>query len=292
MPRDEDLIDKNFPEESRSRGSARLISVMAVVMVVVFVAAIGYFYFTSGKAIDPNNLPVIAETNPPEKVKPADPGGMEIPHQDASVYDHLDPKQAAAEPEKLLPAPEAPVNAEQQAATTPAPAPDANGATVPPTTAANIPNQLAGLPSAPADAPKADVAPAMPPEQPAVAAAPEPATTPEAAPAKQADAAPAVEKITQPAATPALVVDTSNNFRIQLSAVRDEAAAKSEWEKLQKKHADALKGLEASFTPVNLGAKGTFLRIQAGPLTHDEADARCAKLKAQNQACLIVKAAQ
>ena len=287
MARDEDLLDKNFPEHGRSRGGIRITSLFAIMVVVIFIVAVGYFYLSSGKTIDPNNLPLITENNPPEKVKPADPGGMEIPHQDASVYDHLDAKQANADqPEKLLPAPEAPVTP----STTP---------TAPVTTAANIPSQLPGLPAAPTN-----VGAASPQITPQLAAQSTIQAAHDQPPLISADTKTETPAAMQPAASapntpvvgannaPDVASPTSqNSYRIQLGAVRDEGAAQAEWVRMQKKYADQLKGLSSSFAPVSLGDKGNFLRIQAGPLTREDAEARCAKLKSSNQACLIVKAA-
>jgi len=265
MARDDDLIDKNFPEEAQEERHARImrvLSLFAVILVVIFIAGIGYFYLTGNKTVDANHLPTISENNPPEKVKPADPGGMDIPHQDTTVYDQLNPEQPQGAPEKLLPPPEAPVTptASNSAPATQSTDSGSVEAMTPPTTPANIPNALPTLPAAPADAPKADAAAPV---------ASAPATA--AAPASPNDPA---------------------NFRIQLGAVRDQAAADAEWARMQKRYSDALKGLDARFTSVNLGDKGIFLRIQAGPLTRADATARCAKLIAENQACLIVKAVQ
>jgi len=277
MPRDEDVLNKNFPEgeEARARGM-RILSMFAVTVVVIFVAVVGYIYISNNKSVDPNNLPLITENSPPEKMRPTDPGGMEIPHQDASVYDHLDPKQEASQPEKLLPAAESPVTADAAPST---PQPDAKSAASV-TTPATVPEELSGLPAAS-------------PATPAV-------NNSQQVPTVQASQAPGTQ---QPAAAPSQPniaiknnitpsISAANAYRIQLGAVRDETAAQKEWARMETKHSDQLKGLNSSFTPVSLGDKGNFLRIQAGPLTKEEAEVHCAKLKLENQACMVVKAAQ
>jgi len=280
MARDEDVLNKNFPEgeEARARGM-RILSMFAVAVVVIFVAAVGYIYISNNKTVDPNNLPLITENNPPEKMRPADPGGMEIPHQDASVYDHLNPKQEANQPEKLLPTAEVPVA--PGAAATNMPQLDVKNS-APGATQTNVPEQLSGLPAAsPAtSAPGSQQAPTT------IQASQTPAIqTQPAAPLQSAAAA------KENPSTPPLALATSS-YRIQLGAVRDEASAQKEWARMETKHGDQLKGLNSSFAPVSLGDKGNFLRIQAGPLTKEEAEAHCAKLKLENQACMVVKASQ
>ncbi len=279
MPRDEDLLDQNFPEEEARAKGLRILSLFAIGVVVIFLVAIGYIYMSGNHAADPDHLPLITENNPPQKSRPADPGGMEIPHQDASVYDHLDAKQAADQPEKLLPPPEAPVTQADQQTNRPA---DQNAA--PATMAATVPEQLPSLPS---NAPAAQQAAVADKAAPNAATQAPPVVTPAPAQAAQTNTAAPVQT-----AQPVVADNSQVSYRIQLGAVRDQAAADKEWARMESKYSSDLKGLNSSFTPVSLGDKGTFLRIQAGPLSKEEAEARCAKLKGENQACLIVKAAQ
>ena len=112
----------------------------------------------------------------------------------------------------------------------------------------------------------------------AAAVPPPPAPKPEPKPEPAAKPAPAPK----PAA--------SGNFRVQLGAVREEAAARSEWNRLTKRYPDVLGGLELRIQQVDLGSgKGVFHRIQGGMLSEAAAEKACATLKAQNQACLLVR---
>lgn len=73
-----------------------------------------------------------------------------------------------------------------------------------------------------------------------------------------------------------------------MAAVSSQAAAESEWKRIQSRHTDLLGALSLNVQTVTL-AKGTFYRIQAGPLAdRDAASTLCANLKAQNQDCLVV----
>ncbi|HRJ12061.1 MAG TPA: SPOR domain-containing protein [Alphaproteobacteria bacterium] len=287
---DEDLLDKHFPDDENGRnGARRVFGIIAIILTVVFVIGLGMFYFMTGSAPAPEELPVIAENNPPERMKPEDPGGMEIPHQDTTVYDRVAAQTPEGEPEKLLPAPEEPVTADAaNTATNPVPAetpaepvPEKLGTTAPETQTAEIPTSLEGLP-APAASPEGET---VTPENPA---APDvKAETKETAPEKVTE-----EKGVEVAAQPKAAETATTDFRIQLGAVKTEELAKSEWARMVAKHGPALEGLEPHYSPVNLGDKGTYLRIQTNTLPREDAESRCTKLKANNQACLIVRAVQ
>ena len=71
--------------------------------------------------------------------------------------------------------------------------------------------------------------------------------------------------------------------------MHSEAEAQSEWKRLQGRHHDELGGLTLSVVKADLGERGIFYRLQAGPV--DEAQARtiCAQLQSQNVGCQLVK---
>jgi len=78
-------------------------------------------------------------------------------------------------------------------------------------------------------------------------------------------------------------------IRIQLAAVKTQDEAQKEWGRLQKSLGDALTGLNLTVEGVDLGAKGIFQRIQAGPFQDKAAAAsKCQAIKALKQDCLVV----
>ena len=80
------------------------------------------------------------------------------------------------------------------------------------------------------------------------------------------------------------------SFRVQIAATRDEPTAKSEFERLKKAHEDLLGGMSATVVKADLGDKGIFYRVQAGPVAdHDKAEKLCSELKKFAIACIIVK---
>ena len=78
--------------------------------------------------------------------------------------------------------------------------------------------------------------------------------------------------------------------KIQLAALRSEAEVQTDWARRQAQHRDMLGGLTLQIQKVEVTGKGTFYRMQAGPLADKAAaDALCAKLKAVKMDCLSVK---
>jgi hypothetical protein len=78
-------------------------------------------------------------------------------------------------------------------------------------------------------------------------------------------------------------------IRIQLAAVKSEDEANKEWARLQHALGDALTGLALTVESVDLGAKGTFYRVQGGPFSDKAtAAAKCETIKGLKQDCLVI----
>ena len=123
----------------------------------------------------------------------------------------------------------------------------------------------------PAEAPRSRPAPPVP--EPSV---PETASEPKT-PKKTAAAKPPPRPATQ-------------NYRLQLGALRSKAAVDDAWKRLRKRHRDLLSGLGLAIERKDLGPpKGVFYRLLAGPVG-DRKKARrlCADLEKRNVGCLVV----
>lgn len=152
---------------------------------------------------------------------------------------------------------------------------------------------------------KSEVSPLASAEKPTMAPA---ATTPETldyvrsvlekkdagAGTKTASADAAAERVaaTEPAsgaATSAGATISPGSSFVQLASISSESAAPKEWTKLQKSH-PSLAGLEYRVQRADLGAKGVFFRIQAGPMSKDSAKSVCDSVKAQKPGgCIVVQ---
>ncbi|WP_162917368.1 SPOR domain-containing protein [Dongia deserti] len=285
---------------------------------VIIVAAIGAWLWTG--STPSTEVPVITAEATPEKVKPAEEGGLQVQNQDVQV---LDPS-AKTQGETVMPEPEQPITppgpSADQAPTvvengqaspgtaaeaptgdtqpapgvplveTPLPAMEENGST----TAAKEP--------APA-APAAPVVSAPEPAQPEPTQSAEAPATTQSEPA-QSTAGPTAAQAAQPdpsatqaaptqeaAATPSTSAPSAatGNTRVQLAAGKSEASVEQEWAALQKAHPQLLGDLSLTVERVDKGAAGIFYRMQAGPLA-DKTAARqlCASLKQRGQDCIVV----
>ena len=62
------------------------------------------------------------------------------------------------------------------------------------------------------------------------------------------------------------------------------------WERLRRRHDDALVGLSPLIMPVDRGDDGIFYRLRAGPLTNDAAAQRvCERLKERGRECFVAR---
>lgn len=251
--------EEGYKEEAPAR-RRRLPILVAGLAVVGFIGLVWYAYDWGTSGSVSGEAPVIQASTDPEKVKPEDEGGIQVANQDATV---LDPNAGEGQPEVLMPPPEEPiVPAAPPAPTAPETEQTAPGQTAPEQTA---PEQTAEVPAE---------TPAPAPEQPVASA--EPAAAPPSPPPAEA-----------PAPAPAVA---AGDFLIQLASLTSREAAQTAWAGLQKKHPTLLSDMSLYVQEAEVTGKGTFYRVQAGPLPNKAtADDLCAQLKAQKQDCIVVK---
>ncbi|HXZ01207.1 MAG TPA: SPOR domain-containing protein [Stellaceae bacterium] len=136
------------------------------------------------------------------------------------------------------------------------------------------------------DSPPPEAPPATPAAPPVVAAIPPAPVTPPAA-QREAPPAPAPAAAAPP---PALPAAEGKGYRLQLAAVRSPEAARQEWERLKRLHGDVLGALDYAAQRVDLGERGIFYRIQAGPIADAAtAERECGELKRRGVGCILVK---
>jgi hypothetical protein len=309
-PISEPLIGDTESSAMRRRRRNRRMLAGAAVLIVV---AVGVWLWRGSE--QSTEVPVITADATPEKVKPANEEGTQVPNQNIQV---LDPT-IQSQNETVMPAPEQPVTppaatAEQPVTTEQAPtvventAPDAGTAPAQQAPAADTPpapeTPLATAPlpeqgendAAGTTAVAPPAAPAPQPEQTAEAPAkaePAPVATEPAPAAAPAQPEPAQAAQPEPTATQEAAVTPTvpaGSTRVQLAAGKSEDAVRKQWAELQKAHPDLLGALTLNIQRVDKGAAGIFYRLQAGPLA-DKAAAKklCASLKQAHQDCLVVK---
>ncbi len=238
---------------------------------------------SAGPALAGADVPLIRADPRPTRVKPEEPGGMQIPDRDKLIYAQTRSAQIRPAVEHLLPPPEKPMPrptappAPAVAAPAPAPAPVAEGAAAIPVPPPKPPAPVAEAAAA------TPVAPLKPPQ--AAAASVEKAPPAEKAPSgeKAPSAAPKPPPERSKAAS-------AGGARIQLGSVRSQDQARQEWDRIKHKNADLLGDLAATPIRADLGDKGVYYRIQAGPVGDSaRAERLCGELRQRSVGCIIVR---
>lgn len=333
-PQPEGLSERIMNSELGLRLRSPLVATAALLVTGAALAGIIAISYPDSKAPD-DNLPVITADASPLREAPTEAGGMDIAHDDSTIYGSIRSAelQETAPIENLL-AETQPVDTQSAFASAdavasiepaagdlePAPAPqaeaviaDANDAP-PPSEMADAtatkpePIEEAGKPeipdlrvaetrTIPMKSEKIPPAAANSPETLAYMrsvldkqeAAAEGKTTQTAAAdePKAADLA-RIEPTAGAATTAGAAIKPGNNF-VQLASISSESLAPKEWAKLQKQF-PSLGGAKYRVQRADLGAKGIFFRIQAGPMSKDSAKSVCDSIKASKPGgCIIVQ---
>lgn len=264
----------------RRRGPMLGILTLTVALFVLF-AVFWSTYPRGDKADEAGPVPMIRADATPFKTTPDNPGGMDIPYRDSTVFEALRDRRGEGKVESLLPPTEEPIPKEQM---------------------------FAGLKTEPMTPENKDAA-TMPPEEEL-----------DSGPVKTSDSAehqgtilsektPVPEKVekTEPAAGDAKAMPekvpekspeksnvkpdpkSTGAYYIQLGSVKDRGSAESEWKALQKQFPAQLGDLRLRVEEANLGAKGRFYRIQGGAVAQADGKAICNAIAARRAGgCLVV----
>lgn len=282
--------ERRFDRARRKKGV--LIGVLIGVVIAVVVAFLTFGRFVSAYRASGGDAPLIKADRSPVKVRPATPGGMEVPNQDKLIYERLR-ESDAVRVEKLMPAPEKPALPEDEE--------DASDEIAqiialeePQETPQSL--EVASTTLVGEDGERVEVMFRTISSEQAQNRVEQAKKTIEAQKAQaaavlkssaQAKQKPAPEK---PAAKPeAKKAASAETFAVQLVSTKNRDASEKEWTRLSKKHADALKGLPHEISEIKTD-KNTFYRLRTGVFdSRDKADAVCRKLKDKKQECLVVK---
>ena len=248
--------------EDKQSHKSKLIWLMFLGIIIGLGAIGGFVTWPQLSLKTPADVIIVKAVDGPIKVKPLDPGGATVAHQDLLVIDML--KNGVVNTDEVetlrpvLSSPEPPPidggkpeNATDQASSqtgnmatadkVPAPASEAGNASTPSVTS-----------------PKADTAKPKP----------KPEKTIAQAPTKQGDG-------------PAFV--------IQLAAFRSAEKAEEIANLLSEKHSSRLESIKLQTMRLDTGANGIFFRVVSPPLPRLVAETACAKLRRAGQDCFLRK---
>lgn len=265
---DEGFVDSLLKRTGGNGGEGGLrplrVGVFGAIGVIALIL-VGFIVFSDGEEAGEAPLPVVQAEGGDYKIAPEDRGGMDVPNENSTVFENLKgEKRAAGDVENLLEDGEDPVRKDEVFMETPAtPVPDSAEKPEPEKT--DIITEIKN------DARGEDAAPAAP------------------APKEEGIKKPMAEqkKTVTPAPKPAPGAGSPSAY-IQLGAVKSEAEARAQWPKLQRGD-PALSGLSLRVQKAET-QKGTFYRIQAGPVDSEAARGVCSALNARKSgSCLVAK---
>ncbi len=297
-------FEADLAEEAPApRRRRRILLPLLVVLLALAGLAAAYLYGFKGKGIGPSmEAPTLKAQVEVDKVKPSEPGGLQIPNRDVQVLDQSASRSelqaVVLQPPPEEPAPLPPVP-QPKVATEPDPAVSASEAEDQIAAVIQQSQSEGGLEgTAPTDGRLAGPGLVIPPRpsakldgrEDAVAAALAGGSAPAASEASAAASEPKeTTEATASTTTTASSAATSGAFLIQLASLDSAEAAEQSWKTMSPRQAAQLSGLSHSVQRVEIEGRGTFYRLRAGPFAdRAAAQARCAKLKDAGQACIVV----
>lgn len=296
------VFDQIFGIISSNRRTFAVLTVTAAVLVLGLI--IWDSYPSSSEQAAAESVPIVRADAGDYKTRPENPGGMEVPYRDSTVFSS-DEQPASGGPENILAddSSEEPVSRDSAFAGLNTEGDQPGGAPAP--AGETVADQPMGEVEATQSAMN-KVEPVLPPSNDDLvkeaigteATTTAAATLPEAVKAEPIEIAPKVEELesaevktepakVEPAAGTTAAKVTPGGSYVQLASVKDASGADREYKKMQAKYS-ALSGVQYRTQEANLGAKGTFHRIQAGPMSKESASKVCASIKSAGGSCLVV----
>lgn len=239
---DEEILEQEFEEEYESSGS-RIVPITVLLIAVAGFVSLGWYAYKAGStSVNDEDLLVVEADATPMKEAPLDPGGMQFPHQDKTIFETISSSPGAVDKpaEKVMPGSEQPIaTLEQQ--------PDPK------------PAEQAAAPTPPVETVPLQTATPTPP----VTAA-EPTVNVSALPGETVEAPPPPAPTAQKKSNTKIITiapSSNSSGSVQLGAFRSNADAEAAWKKLAK--LPALAGKKHSVVKADLGSKGVFYRLRA-----------------------------
>lgn len=282
---------------------------LVVLIALSFLIGVVWKLYTGGQSGSNSvNVPIVRADSDPTKIIPDDRGGMEVPHRDSTIFSSLSSdKEEGEKIENLLaddeneePMPRSQLfaglntepNPDLKAESEPTPLDQPVSDKVQPVIE-EVKEEVQEIASIVEDAVNEPIklAPTPEPVEKKVEAVETPKPVekkpePVKAPAK-VEAPKVVAKKEEPKTSS--VASTSGDYVVQLASIKDKSLAEKEWKKFVSKYGSALSGMSYRVQSADLGAKGVFHRIQAGPVSKDKASSVCAAIKQISPNGCIVK---
>ena len=233
--------------------------------VVAFCLIVWFGIYKDNIINNVSQVPVVAADGTPVRVRPTEPGGMKVPHQDKLILKELVNVGKQSTTELLLPEPEVPLSLNKKA--------QANSKTA----ARGNPMQSMkkNVPDSQKDSRQKISEPRNPDEDKKVSNQLKKEKSTKINLTREKIGIGNREKLSE------------TKYRIQLASVKSDRLARVAWERYRQKFAANLENLELYIEKVLIPSKGTFHRVQAGVLDKIKAQKICSVLVNKKQPCII-----
>ena len=259
---------------------------LVVLIALSFMVGVVWKLYTGGGSnVAGQDVPIVRADDNPFKVIPEDRGGMDVPHRDSTIFSSLNNDQdkrienLLADDDDESPMPRSQLFAGLNTDQAPELDEVAEDAPVDKPLRSKIDAEEAVVEKIEEVAKVVEVAP---PKVEVKVKAPE-------------KVEPKIEPKVKPVSKPVQLVapstvSSSGDYYVQLGSVKTAEGAEGEWKKIVAKYPSILSGYSHRVETANLGEKGTFYRIQAGPVSKSKAVSACEAIKKINpNGCLLKK---
>ena len=248
---------------SRPGRRGKVLGICIAVVALGGFAGVAWYATLQGQKDASAIVPVIRADPSPIKVRPKKPGGLDVPNRDKLVFMQTTPEQQTPKVERLLPPPEKPLAK---------PAPPSAEAT------AAVPPSGPLMPEVPVITPRTGGG--------APAQKPAPVSTPSSLPVEPKDQA----RVAIPKDKASKKMAARRAFHVQFGAMKSKTRAVREAARIARVYKSLLGGLKVRAMRVDLGKRGIYYRLRAGPLENRAAaDALCRKIAARKTGCIVIK---
>ena len=251
-------------EKSRSVGLK--ISIFIGIFGLVSISGLVWFALNQGDLIgERQDLPLVKAENSPIRVKPDNPGGLEVPNRDRLILKNLETANPSklGVPEKLIPRAESPIFTNNKEASL-------------------------GVP----DNEKISKDKGVEQKQEKIKASKLKRKSSELKKLegynKEQDEKRHKNKPLT-IETKQKVISKAATHRVQLASLAKQKAADKFWKQMKKKHPTLFGEMLGRTVKIKLKSKGTFYRVQGDAISRNTAEKICKIMKTKKQACLVVK---
>ena len=251
-------------EKSRSVGLK--ISIFIGIFGLVSISGLVWFALNQGDLIgERQDLPLVKAENSPIRVKPDNPGGLEVPNRDRLILKNLETANPSklGVPEKLIPRAESPIFTNNKEASL-------------------------GVP----DNEKISKDKEVEQKQEKIKTSKLKRKSSELKKSEgynkgQDEKRQKNKPLT--IETKQEVISKAATHRVQLASLAKQKAADKFWKQMKKKHPTLFGEMLGRVVKIKLKSKGTFYRVQGDAISRNTAEKICKIMKTKKQACLVVK---